>query len=54
MEYSMEVPQKLNIELSYNLAIPVLGEYPHKSIIQIHEPLIHSGTVYNIQGMETT
>ena len=28
MEYSMEVSQKLKIELPYDLAIPLLGIYP--------------------------
>ena len=27
-------PKKLNIELSYNPAIPLLGTYPEKTIIQ--------------------
>ena len=30
----MEVPRKLNIELSYDLAIPLLDIYPDKSTIQ--------------------
>ena len=30
----MEGPQKLKIELPYNLAIPLLGIYPEKTIIQ--------------------
>ena len=30
----MEVPSKLKIELSYDPAIPLLGIYPEKTIIQ--------------------
>ena len=31
----MEVPQKIKIELPYDPAIPLLGIYPEKTIIQI-------------------
>ena len=34
MENSMEVPQKLKIELPYDPAIPLLGLYMEKTIIQ--------------------
>ena len=34
MDNSMEVPKKLKIELPYDAAIPLLGIYPEKSIIQ--------------------
>ena len=34
MENSMEVPEKLKIELPYDPAIPLLGIYPEKTIIQ--------------------
>ena len=30
----MEVPRKVKIELPYNPAIPLLGIYPEKTIIQ--------------------
>ena len=30
----MEVPKKLKIELPYDPAIPLLGIYPEKTIIQ--------------------
>ena len=33
-ENSVEVPQKLKIELPYDPAIPLLGIYPEKTIIQ--------------------
>ena len=34
MENSMEVPKTLKIELPYDPAIPLLGIYPEKTIIQ--------------------
>ena len=34
MGNSMEVPQKLNIGPPYDPAIPLLGRYPDKTIIQ--------------------
>ena len=34
MENSIEVPQKLKIELPYDPAVPILGIYPDKTIIQ--------------------
>ena len=34
VENSMEVPLKLNVELPYDPAIPLLGIYPEKTIIQ--------------------
>ena len=34
MENSMEVPQKLKIVLPFDPAIPLLGIYPDKTIIQ--------------------
>ena len=34
MENSMEVPKKLKIILPYNPAIPLLGIYPEKTVIQ--------------------
>ena len=34
MENSIEVPQKLKIELPYDPAVPLLGIYPDKIIIQ--------------------
>ena len=30
----MEMPKKLKVELTYNLAIPFLGLYPKKTVIQ--------------------
>ena len=34
MENSIEVPQRLKIQLPYDPAIPLLGIYPEKTIIQ--------------------
>ena len=53
----MEVPQEAKIELPYDPAIPLLGIYPDKIIIQkdTYTPFkIHSGTIYNSQDMKTT
>ena len=47
--------QKLKIELPYDPAIPLLGIYPEKTIIQketYHN--VHCCTVYNNQDMEAT
>ena len=49
----MEVP--LKIELPYDPAIPLLGIYPEKTIIQRHmHPNVYCSTIYNSQDMETT
>ena len=50
--------RKLKIELPYDPAIPFLSIYPEKnentnSKRYIH-PSVHSSTIYNSQGMETT
>ena len=49
--------KKLKIELPYDPAIPLLGIYPEKTIIQkdrhMH-PNVHCSTVYNSQVMEAT
>ena len=34
MENNVEVPQKLKIELQFDSAIPLLGIYPDKAIVQ--------------------
>ena len=55
MEKNMEVPQKLNIELPYNPAIPLLGVYLHKIFIQKYvHPYAHSSTIHNSQDIEMT
>ena len=47
--------KKLKIELPYDPAIPLLGIYPEKTIIQrdmYHS--VHCSTIYNSQDMEAT
>ena len=47
--------KKLKIELPYDRAIPLLGIYPEKTIIQkfmYHN--VHCSTIYNSQDMEAT
>ena len=34
MENSMQAPQKLNVDLSYDQAIPLLGIYQNKTFIE--------------------
>ena len=47
--------RKLKIELPYYLAIPLLGIYPDKAVIQKDTCTpIHSSTLHNSQDMETT
>ena len=55
MENGMEGPLKLKIELLYNPAIPLVGIYPEKTIIQkTHTSSVRYSTIYNSQNMETT
>ena len=57
MENSMEIPQKLKIELQCGPAIPILGMYPKetKSISKRHlHPHVPYSITYNSQDMETT
>ena len=48
--------KKLNIELPYDLAIPPLGIYLEKTIIQKDTcaPIVHHNIIYNSQDTETT
>ena len=48
--------KKLKIELPYDPAIPLLGIYPEKTLIQKRHmhPNAHSSSVHNSQDMETT
>ena len=48
--------KKLQIELPYDPAIPLLGIYPEKTIIQkdTWRPNVHCSTIYNSQVMEVT
>ena len=54
----MELPQKLKIELPFDLAIPLLGIYlgKMKSITQkdTRTPVFIAATVYNIQDREAS
>ena len=55
MENSMEVPQKIKIELSFYPAIPLLGVFPKEKTTNLKRymnPNIHSGIIYNSQDME--
>ena len=58
MENSMEVSQKLKIELSYDPAILLLGVYLEKMKTltwkAISTPCIHCSIIYGIQDMEAT
>ena len=42
METSLEVPQKLKIELPYDPPVPLLGIYLEKTIIQKDTPVFIS------------
>ena len=48
--------KKLKIELPYNPAIPLLGIYPEKTIVQEDAGNCdaHCSTIYNSQDMEAT
>ena len=48
--------KKLKIELPYDSAIPLLGTYPEKTIIQKDTctPNVHCSTLYNSQNVEAT
>ena len=46
--------KKLKIELPYDPAIPLLGIYPEKNMVQKDTCYVHSSTIYNNQDMETT
>ena len=47
--------KKLKIELPYDPAIPLLGIYPDKTIIEkIHAPYVHNSRIHNSQDLEAT
>ena len=55
VDSSMEVPQKTNIELSHDSAIPPLGIYLDKTFLEkIHEPICSVSSIHNSQDMEIT
>ena len=55
MEDKKEVPHKTKNKILYDPAIPLLGIYPDKTLIQKDTctPYIHSSTTHNSQDMET-
>ena len=60
MENSMDISQKLKVEVSYDPEIPLLGIYPGNTKILLWKytppthPNVHSSTVYSDQDMEVT
>ena len=56
LENSMEVPQKLKIELPYDPAIALLGIYPRDTGVLFQRdnmhPRVYSSTINNSQSME--
>ena len=47
--------RKLNIELSYDPALPLLGIYSDKTFIERYmHPYVHCNKIHNSQDMETT
>ena len=56
VESSMEIPQKLKMDLAFDTAIPLLEIYPKepKTLIwkNISPPCIHCSFIYNHQDME--
>ena len=56
MENSVDSLKKLEIELPYDLAIPLLGIHTEETRIERRHvyPNVHHSTVYNNQDMEAT
>ena len=58
VENSMKIPQKLNIELPYDPAIPLLDIYPTKIKTLIRQDIctlhVHFSITYNGQDKEAT
>ena len=57
MKNTMEVPlKKLKIVLPHDLAIPLLGIYPEKTLNskRYMHPNVHCSTTYSSQDMEAT
>ena len=46
--------KKLNIELPYDPAIPLLGIYPEEILIIKDAPYVHRSTVYNCKDKDAT
>ena len=51
VENNMQIPQKLKLEQSYDLAVLLLGKDGQKGTMN---PNVNCTTVYNSQDMETT
>jgi len=53
----METPQKIRIQLTHDLAIPLLVLYPKNMKILVGKdmcaPYSHSGLIYKSQDMQT-
>ena len=56
VENSMEFPQKLKMELPFDLATPLLGLYPKNPETPKYpmHPNVHNSTIYNGQVLEAT
>lgn len=58
MEKSKDVPKKLNIELSYNPAILLLGMYPKEMKAESQREYLHtyiqSNIIHNSQEVKAT
>ena len=56
MENSLTVPQKLNIVLPYDLAIPLLGIHPKelKAGTEIFYTHVHRRIIHHSQKVDTT
>ena len=57
IENSVEVPQKLKLELPYDAAFPLLGIYPKKMKTLIWNDIctpVFTAAFYNCQDMEAT
>ena len=54
MEISKKFFEKLEIKLQYDLAIPLLGVYPEKTIIQKDICTLMFNAIDNSQDMEAT
>ena len=54
MGKSMQFPQKLQTELRYDLAIPLLGKYPDKTLNSkiCWHPYAHSSSIHNVHDLE--
>ena len=58
VENSLAVPQKINIKLSYDPAIPSLGTYPREMKTYVHTKNVHTNVhcsvIHNSPKVKTT